>query len=372
MAKPLMSDAEMKRRKKLQSHISIAGGTLGLGALAARGGAGLAGGGKLARLAKVPGGSPKLATKLKDLSTGLTTAGAGIGGAGAYNFAAYTNAESRKRVQKNYGGTMDFGLDSVQQGDASRLEEVSKKDWMNISEHQRRRSDSRRTSERAKNAAGLGGAVIAGTASMATHNRVNPAAQAMHFGHDAKHVARGAMSGKLKVGALPKWGKLVVARNPYGAAIAGGAAALGGGMATSAGATLNAKRHDRAISRQRRAKVGKAFDPARSRQRRHGAYADAASMGAGASFVGAGLMGRKALGTRPNVGPAKQNVPPGKKIGGGTIRNVGTGLRSHSGPQVRAGMKMAGKAGALGLTGIGLQLGSERIRDYGKARGRHR
>ena len=44
--------------------------------------------------AKVPHGYPN---KLKDAATGVGVVSGGIGGVGGYNFAAYTNAESRKK-----------------------------------------------------------------------------------------------------------------------------------------------------------------------------------------------------------------------------------------------------------------------------------
>ena len=110
-----MSDAEIKRRKKLQGHISQTTGALGLTAL---GGTLLAtkGGGRATKAAfkavgaKRPGVlKPK---KLGKATAPILATSAGIGGAGAFNFASYTNAESRKRkqavpVQKDYG--MDMG-----------------------------------------------------------------------------------------------------------------------------------------------------------------------------------------------------------------------------------------------------------------------
>jgi hypothetical protein len=96
-----MSEAEIKRRKKAQGVVSRTTGTLGLTSLAAYG------------ASKVPG--TKLATKVpqlrrinskkaKDLALGTSTAGAGIGGAGSFNFAAYTAAEGKKgqRVKKQW------------------------------------------------------------------------------------------------------------------------------------------------------------------------------------------------------------------------------------------------------------------------------
>ena len=97
-----MSDAEIRRRKKIQGTISHATGTLGLTAL---GGTLLAtktgSKGTKAAFKLIDRQRPK-ALKPKNLKRGvapLLATGAGIGGAGSFNFAAYTNAESRKRKQ---------------------------------------------------------------------------------------------------------------------------------------------------------------------------------------------------------------------------------------------------------------------------------
>ena len=115
MADRIMSDTEIKRRKKLQGHISQATGALGLTAL---GGSLLAtkNGGNLTQGAfRAIGRERPAALKPKKLSqhtAPVLATSAGIGGAGSFNFASYTNAESRKRkmatpVKKEYG--MDMG-----------------------------------------------------------------------------------------------------------------------------------------------------------------------------------------------------------------------------------------------------------------------
>ena len=114
----LMSDAEIRRRKKLQGHISQTTGTLGLASLGAYTASKIPG-------AKVLTKTPRLRRlgasrainainpkKAEGAALGLSTAGAGIGGAGSYNFAAYTGAESRKRkmqpVKKELGMEMGY------------------------------------------------------------------------------------------------------------------------------------------------------------------------------------------------------------------------------------------------------------------------
>lgn len=115
-----MSDTELRHRKRLQGHISQTTATLGLTALGAR----AAGTKSVGRLAKIPA---KTGEKLKNASTGLTTLGAGIGGAGGYNFAAYTKAESQRRqpVGKEFA-MLDFGLDGVRSGRNILAKDVSK------------------------------------------------------------------------------------------------------------------------------------------------------------------------------------------------------------------------------------------------------
>lgn len=118
MAKELMSDAEMRRRQKLQGKIGRTTSTLGLA------GVGLAGAGALAahkpgllrKIPKLKEASPEklhqTGEKLKNAAfyTGITSGG--IGGVGGFNQASIYSAESRKRkqtvpVKKELG--MDMG-----------------------------------------------------------------------------------------------------------------------------------------------------------------------------------------------------------------------------------------------------------------------
>lgn len=453
MPKPLMSDAEIRRRKKVQGNLSIVGGTLGLTALGARGGATAFAGKRAGKLLRVAG-DPQREQKLKDISTGLTTAGAGLGGAGAYNFAAYTKAESRKRslnVKKSWEAPMDFGLGGVQQGEnvskaytsserrdinsagnhgivpgaaggyaaykgaraakgakwgyqmsrdlgssagrsvkagaklipiaakapgkysipaalggayagavgngyrkqrqIDRSKQVHKaSDWMNITEHQRRARDSRRTQRRGASAAALGYTVGAGSAGLAMVHQKNPVHQVRNVAVSTKNVGeaawkmrgvKGPMASMARKGNL-KALKGVAGRNKYGVGVIAGGAAMAGGLATSAGARANEKRHDRAIARLRQNRVTKAYDPERNRQRRLDHYATAASIGAGAAATGALIAGHKA-------------TPGLKKL---------VNVKSHS-----KTLKTTGAATGLGLTAVGLGVGSDRIRGYKNGRG---
>jgi hypothetical protein len=101
MVNRLMSDAEIRRRKKVQGTTSKITSTLGLT------GVGLGAGALLAsrkpqsvkHLKKIPGVKGKHIKEQKLKNAGLYTslASGGVSGVAGYNFAAYTNAESRKR-----------------------------------------------------------------------------------------------------------------------------------------------------------------------------------------------------------------------------------------------------------------------------------
>ena len=99
----IMSDAEIKRRKKLQSHISQAGGAIGLAALGGTLAASRPGRQALRKIPKLEGKIRPPAPKdpnrdrIKGATTPLLATGAGLGGVGSFNFASYTNSESRKR-----------------------------------------------------------------------------------------------------------------------------------------------------------------------------------------------------------------------------------------------------------------------------------
>jgi hypothetical protein len=99
----VMSDTEIRHRKKVQAGISQAGGALGLTAL---GGTMLASRGGRNTLRKIPqlkshvkAPPPKDPNRdrIKGAITPVLATGAGLGGVGSFNFAAYTKAESKKR-----------------------------------------------------------------------------------------------------------------------------------------------------------------------------------------------------------------------------------------------------------------------------------
>jgi hypothetical protein len=121
----IMSDAEIKRRKRTQGHISQATGALGLAAL---GGTVAASRGGRNTLRKIPAlkskikppppKDPDIEDRIKNAVTPVLATSAGLGGAGAFNFASYTNAESRKKkpVVKSMGIEMGYYGEEGRQG----------------------------------------------------------------------------------------------------------------------------------------------------------------------------------------------------------------------------------------------------------------
>lgn len=230
MASRIMSDAEIKRRKKLQGHISQATGTIGLAAL----------GGTLA--ASRPGRNalrkiPKLESKIKapppkdpnrDRIKGavapLLATGAGLGGIGSYNFAAYTNSESRKRalqpVKKNWDDGF-FGEEGRARTHEEIEEEISKA-WEPTARKydpeakRHRRAKNYQTGLTAASAGTATGAGLAGTTALV---------------HEAKNrKASKVLSSGLKV--IPEAGRAkAVKSGKVAAGLAGASAATGGAAA---------------------------------------------------------------------------------------------------------------------------------------------
>lgn len=105
MPNRLMSDAEIRRRKKAQGHVSQITGGLGLAALGGTLAASRGGRNTLRKIPqlknriKAPPPKDPNRDKIKGAVTPVLATSAGLGGASSFNFAAYTNAESRKRKQ---------------------------------------------------------------------------------------------------------------------------------------------------------------------------------------------------------------------------------------------------------------------------------
>jgi hypothetical protein len=259
-------------------------------------------------------------------------------------------------------------------------------DWMNISEHQRRAADSRRTSRRGDRAVGWAGA---GAGLAVAHSTTNGGRRFGSVGQQASNFKEyaGNTPGLFKrvkdVGGTKEAAKVVgnswkaaAKNNPHATALvaAGGLAAAG--ASTHIAGRVNEKRHNRAIAVQRRKRVAKAYNPEDKRHRRLDTAATSLSAAAGATGVGAAYQAKQAFGKKPY----SYQVPSNRKGGQPKVmRNVGSGLRSETlgsfggkgktASGFKGGVKSAGKAGALGLTAVGLAVGSDRVRQYKSGRG---
>lgn len=282
-----MNEHELYVRNKVAQYGGASTAALGLAALGTRGAAGamrlapkaakgLQATGRLGTRAEptltrlVAGKKPlKIrAKKLERTSNTLGTIGFGTGSITGINSSQLAGDNARRhRMAKNYGGTMDFGLGGVQQG-----VEISKKDWQNISEHQRRARDSRRSRERAMEVAGLGGTAISSSVlhRYYTSNKQDVGEQAVKVGRQLHSSGKQIYSHRklpmearrpFNAAALKSAGT-AIRSNPHGSVALGGAAVMAGGAAVAGGYRLNEKRHDVAIARQRKTRattpVGKA------------------------------------------------------------------------------------------------------------------
>lgn len=93
-----MSDTEIRRRKQAQSRVSQATGALGLTSLGAFAASKVPGSKMMTKTPRLRRIANRVDTKkAENIALGTSTAGAGLGGAGSFNFAAYTGAESKKK-----------------------------------------------------------------------------------------------------------------------------------------------------------------------------------------------------------------------------------------------------------------------------------
>jgi len=236
MSSRIMSDAEIRRRKKLQGHISETTGALGLTAL------GITGlrskGGQKALKAgfstigrKRPGVlKPK---KLEGVNTAVLSTGAGIGGAGSFNFASYTNAEGRKRKQT-----------------------VAKMgDWKTIDQREMQQRRSRKAMRQAGVGAGAGVGLMAASHKMGGTRHLKPVVQVTREGlnHPEVSTQDALLRGKAALkGAMHTSGEARL--------MAGGAALLAGSAAVGTGAKVKHTYDQHKINQRRRSKFKKSDD----------------------------------------------------------------------------------------------------------------
>lgn len=230
----VMSDAEIRRRKKAQGHISQTTSTLGLTGLGITGASALAarktpGGAKvLGALRKVPGLKSATPEKMKNAAINTGIVSGGIGGVGGFNFASYTGAESRKRqrpvtpVKKELG--MDMGYYG-EEGHPIKLPEIKvpiEKSWEPVAgnyDPEAKRHKRAKVYEPALAGVGAGATGGAGYAAV----------------KGAKLELKNRSKGQVKAAGLPRVKAAQVARHASalkhgkvaGGLAAGGAAALG-------------------------------------------------------------------------------------------------------------------------------------------------
>ena len=230
----LMSDAEIKHRKKVQGHVSQATGALGLAALggtlaASRGGrTALRKIPKLEHKIKAPGPKDPDRDKIKGAINPILATSAGLGGLGSFNFASYTGAESRKRnmqpVKKDYGMDPGYFGEVGRQITDSEIEEEIAKAWEPVaSKFDSERSRHKRATAYQAGAIGTSGALAGGAAAFGGQSL-------------SRHARANEMAGKpkrpqssSKVRAL-KAGSKVAGKRAGGLALAS-AAAAGGAVA---------------------------------------------------------------------------------------------------------------------------------------------
>jgi hypothetical protein len=228
MSQRLMSDTEIRHRKKIQGHISQATGGLGLTALGGTllstktGGKGTKAAFKLVGRDRPGFLKPK---KLKKATAPILATSAGIGGAGAFNFAAYTNAESRKRKAA-----------------MTTVKKIG--EWKTIDQ----RELSQRRSRKYMRAAGA--SVGAGVGLIALHRKPGDAAKVAHTGKLIGATLRSKAKPKVKAGNIGRIINQESAGHTTGAKL--GAGAIVGGAALGGGAKAGHTYQQHKINERRR------------------------------------------------------------------------------------------------------------------------
>jgi len=339
--KPQMSDAELKKRKRLSANTAIATSTLGLGALGMKGaGAGLS---------AIKGGKfRKMGGKLSEAANTTAIVSGGIGGASGYNFASVQRAEARKRNMVRKSNPF--------------AEEIAKRDtsWKTIKQHETAAAGERKKQRQASAVTGAGLGVAA------TPFLANPtAANARKVGSETKGFLKSVKSGtnavrsmrNPSVGMAARVGSNLVKIRPNGAMVAGGGALAAGGAASGAFHRGREMKHQgRADARRKRnAGIAKAYDPEAKRQKRTEGYSSAAKIGSGLSFGAAGVSGLNLLGKEQErtfqTRAAKTNVERGK-----------AGVKVATRARNKAGLATAGLAGL----GVGGMVASDRLKSYNR------
>jgi len=272
------SDKQLAQHKRAQGYLSTAGATLGVAALGA---AGLKSKGaqklgtKLVRVAhnrgaslRTTGKAKRIAGKAAGSAGGLTTASAGVGGVGGFNFAAIQSQESRKaRVKK-----MDTNPFAEE---VSKLSDRAKDNLIGAKVKRGERIAATKTNAKhtlagaygGAAAGALGGAALLGGAVAASRGKTHLSAfRAASKGAKARQITTG---GKGRGAGLPGGGRYALratkdalgSRNTRRAAGAGAlAGGYTGGLAGHAVGVDRANRENRAAGRYEPRKVKKSVE----------------------------------------------------------------------------------------------------------------
>lgn len=371
MIKPVMSDAEIKRRKKIQGHITQTTSTLGLGSLgvlaASRGTKNPT---AYKAFKKVPGlrktTSPKqMQDKMKDAALTGSLVSGGIGGVGGYNFAAYTGAESRKRKAATVKKSDDMSPTFSDEGISKRFEVVSKiGEWKTIDQ----RELSQRRSRKAMRYAGAGAA--AGAALIAGGHGAGATKKTVGLARGAKATMKNPMfNSKSKRKVIYEGVKDSAKADGGVAAQLGGGALIGASGVVGSGAKGHHTYQQHKVNERRRANfkrdVEKAwtpssskFDPEGKREKRADAYPKVLAVGSGAAAGAAGYKGLQAI-------KAGAKAKQYKK----TMKNPKHAAQSSTHRGFKAAQKSSAvKGGKLAAVAVGLGGGAVAAEKWKKSK----
>ncbi len=179
MSNDLMSDAELRRRRKLQGKIGRTTSTLGLGGLGITGAAALASR-KPGMLKAIPKAKNLTPEKLRNTAINTGIVSGGIGGVGGFNQASIYSDEARRRkqtVKKELGMDMGYYGEEGRPLTHEEIEAEIEKAWSPSA------SNFDSEASRKKRADAYGGAALAGAGA--------GGAYAAHHGMKAVHEAKG-------------------------------------------------------------------------------------------------------------------------------------------------------------------------------------
>lgn len=413
------SDKQLSQHKRAQGYLSTAGATLGVAALGAAGmkskGAQKLGT-KLVRVAhnkgaslRTTGKAKRVAGKAAGSAGGLTTASAGVGGVGGFNFAAIQSQESRKaRVKKMDTNPFAEVAKASKVADPKVRRQIRAKDaaagglsaaggvaaglgamrWAAGRQAVKTAGRVGQTATKGQlRAVRRSGAVSAGmtaggVAGMAAGQALTNSADRQWAGAKKGRVRKAEEIAKVRIpfknaawtkspgkGLAPIKPKATQEKKPRQVrpgtlgpvAVAGPAAA--GALGAAGGAAFGGLERPERVKQMRKkgqlvkkslstdvalSPFAKAYDPERSRQKRLEGYSAAAYVGGGAAAAAGGARLKR----------AGSNLRSGLKSGAVTTKQL-KAIGSHG-----------GKGAALVAAGAGAVVGGKKIADHKKSRGR--